>query len=339
MKIRTGYTFDDVLLVPQYSAIESRSLINLSVHLGKDVQLSIPIVSANMKHVTEMNMVRALVAEGGLPIFHRFASQDFLVECAKQLSLELNLLGFFGFSVGVQESDKLLVDRLMEVNCKVLCVDVAHGDHSNCARMTEYIAQRYPDTLIIAGNVATASGAIRLSNAGADVIKVGIGGGSLCTTRIETGNGVPQLSALEDVRFDSNGNRRKLKIISDGGIRRAGDIVKALCFADAVMIGSLFAGTEEAPGKIVTTRDGLQYKEYAGSSTHKTNHVEGVSALVPKTGQVSDVLRGLIEGVRSGFSYQGASSIDQLQENPVFITLTSAGLQESHPHDVILKGI
>jgi IMP dehydrogenase/GMP reductase len=225
------------------------------------------------------------------------------------------------------------------------------------------ISNKYPQILLIAGNVATGSAAKRLWQVGADIVKVGVGPGSLCTTRIETGNGVPQLTALMDVYtakkdlekelYNKTAKKtnniewlttdqlaqsniikiRKLMIMADGGIKSAGDIVKALCFADLVMIGNMFAGTEESPGTTII-RDGIAYKEYVGSSTHKTNHIEGVEAIVPYKGKFTDILTKILEGIKSGCSYQGVSSLLELREDPQFIRITNAGLKESNHHDV-----
>jgi IMP dehydrogenase len=229
--------------------------------------------------------------------------------------------------------------------------------------MCLYISNKYPQILLIAGNVATGSAAKRLWQVGADIVKVGVGPGSLCTTRIETGNGVPQLTALMDVYtakkdlekelYNKTAKKtnniewlttdqlaqsniikiRKLMIMADGGIKSAGDIVKALCFADLVMIGNMFAGTEESPGTTII-RDGIAYKEYVGSSTHKTNHIEGVEAIVPYKGKFTDILTKILEGIKSGCSYQGVSSLLELREDPQFIRITNAGLKESNHHDV-----
>jgi IMP dehydrogenase/GMP reductase len=158
---------------------------------------------------------------------------------------------------------------------------------------------------------------------------------SLCTTRVETGNGVPQLTALDDA-YDWL-KRSETKIIADGGIKQAGDIVKALCFSHAVMLGSMFAGTTEAPGDIYE-KDGIRYKMYAGSSTHKTNHIEGVAGKVPCKGSVEEIVQKLIEGVRSGLSYQGCENLEALRECPRFVRISSAGLKESHPHANLIKG-
>lgn len=329
MKVRTGYTFDDVMLVPKLSEVESRSNIDLSVDLGKGIVLRCPVVSANMTNVTGPKMAQTLAHLGGLPILHRFCSDDEAVA----MHLEAGLTG--ASSVGVQEADKERAAKLYAAGSKIFCVDVAHGHHRNCISMVEYLAKKYPDVLLIAGNVATKQGALALYNAGADVIKVGIGGGSLCTTRIETGNGVPQLSALADV-YSLLDDRKGFTIIADGGLRAAGDLVKALCFSHAVMLGNLLAGTDEAPGTI-TTINGFPYKEYVGSSTHKTNHIEGVRANVPCKGPVKNVIDHLMAGLKSGCSYQGVDNLAELRDEPEFITISSAGLKESHPHDIFIK--
>ena len=713
MQITEGYTFDDVLLVPKNSPIKSRSDIATSVDLGKGIKLKVPIVSANMKNVTGSEMATALSNLGALPILHRFfdSTEEYLKSYGTTPSRTMA-----GVSVGVNDDSIDLLNRFHDEydTIKVICVDVAHGDSTGCAKMTEHIAKKYPDALLIAGNVATWYGAKTLYDAGADGIKVGVGPGcfiagtrvlmsngiykniedvqpgdkvinkngksvnvtdafctgtrrvskirhtlahkptyatpdhkfwvgdlnssskatlqssgyaklldkksktvpkqskykwkpvdnfeldcllipnnidfklesyfkielykrdggngrdnkkkldvtiepsydlgylfgtflgdghascinynksnsgsvswyfgkheidianklakavekcigklppvnpknniqvvslyykpladflykfgkktekhlpeeflindkeylqgildglidsdghvessgricftntseklielfgvvsclltgvfpnmqmrpptvgglkncniencndgyvsrinttaskrltneyqvakllevvetdlyapvyditvdcdthsfiannaivhnSLCTTRIETGNGVPQLTALKNVYEYAEGN---FKVIADGGIKSSGDIVKALCFSDAVMLGNLLAGTDEAPGNIIKGTDGKTYKEYVGSSTHKSSHVEGVSALVPYKGPVGDVITKLMEGLRSGMSYQGVSNLVDLKKYPEFVTVSNAGLVESRPHDVIIK--
>jgi IMP dehydrogenase len=196
--------------------------------------------------------------------------------------------------------------------------------------------------LLIAGNVATEEGAESLWLAGADVVKVGVGSGSICTTRIETGNGVPQLSAImyanaakQRVESKLEGSRN-IYFISDGGIKIPADICKALCFADMVMAGNIFAGTDEAPGDIIDI-DGHAYKSYVGSSTHKDSRKEGVEALVPYKGPTEKILTRFLEGLQSCCSYQGVSKVRELKINPKFVRITNSGLIESHPHDVRLK--
>lgn len=356
--IRDGITYDDVLLVPAYSTVESRSKVDISVKWG-NLKYTHPIIPANMKTVTGPQMARAIAESGGLAILHRFMPLEEQV-------MEVNtIIDHFGAdsiaaSVGIQTADREAVQRFASLGCKMICIDIAHGDSEKCVEMISWIKSKYKKLFIIAGNVATASGAQRLWEAGADAVKVGVGPGSLCTTRIETGNGVPQLTALMDVAVRrkqlvhaeviNNINitnlgefaralpviERPLYIIADGGIKSAGDVVKALCFADMVMIGNLFAGCEETPGEIMQI-DGRSFKHYVGSSTHKTNHVEGVAAMVPAKGKFKDVLTKLLEGLRSGCSYQGAHKLEELRDNPEFIRITNAGLKESHPHDVTIR--
>ena len=324
MGIREGITFNDVLLVPKHSAVTSRQSISTATDLGKGVKLKIPVITANMKSITETKMAEAMVKLGGLALIHRFMTVE--EQCAMFAPFKNNWQ-HVGCSVGVKEEEYARVDQLVHSGCRVLCVDVAHGDHELAMNMCVYISEKYPKVLLIAGNVATGDGALRLAKAGADVIKVGVGPGSLCTTRVETGNGVPQLTALMDVHNVRDG----FTIIADGGIKNAGCIVKALCFAEAVMIGSLFAGTDETPGSVITVND-KQYKRYAGSSTYKASHVEGVSAIVPVKGPVEEIIRVLMEGVKSGCSYQGVARLGDLQKDPEFVRLTQSSLSESMPH-------
>lgn len=346
MNVTIGLCYDDVLLIPKYSGITHRSDVDLSVNLGKKIKLRLPVCSSNMLHVTETNMAVRLNALGGLPILHRFKNHDEIIKMFQTSENDSdtyyadNLPLCIGASVGVQIEDRTLVDRLYENRCKIICVDVAHGHHMNCANMVEWIAKRYPDILLIAGNVATAAGALLLYNAGADIIKTNVGSGSTCSTRIETGNGVPSLTALESV-FEASCNGsidyRKFKIIADGGIRRASDLCLALCFSDVVMLGNLLAGTDEAPGDIVQI-NGVNCKKYAGSSTLKENHVEGVSGYVPLRGPISKIIDKLMQGLRSCCSYQGVNNLTDLKRDPKFVSISNAGLIESHPHDIMLKG-
>lgn len=360
MNLIEGLTFDDVLLVPRFSDIPTRKGIDLSVKLNKGLKFDNPIIPANMKTITGLGMAQCMYDVGGMAILHRFMSWDdqikTLIAVHNMKSEGSDPLNYIGFSVGVKEEMRANVDYFAEKGVKILCIDIAHGDSEQCVAMTKYIAEKYPKIFLIAGNVATAGGAERLWMAGADCVKVGIGPGSLCTTRIETGNGVPQLTALSDVadmrKKLVNGYNRTVEtddsimyiwtepkitkpifIMADGGIKSAGDIVKALCFSDMVMAGNLFAGTDETPGDILQV-DGKRFKNYVGSSTHKTSHVEGVMALAPIKGPAKHVVERLCEGLRSGLSYQGYKHVAQLQKNPMFVRITNAGLKESHAHDV-----
>lgn len=359
--IREGLTFDDVLLVPQHSSVASRSEVDISVKWG-GLHFEHPIIPANMKTVTGKEMALEIIKSGGLAILHRF------MEPHEQLAIVEDIIDDHGnerlaVSVGVKPNDREMVERFWREGIRIICIDIAHGDSEQCLEMTKWIREHRPDMLVIAGNVATGPAAERLWRAGAHAVKVGVGPGSLCTTRIETGNGVPQLTALmnvaalkEHIKFEEIRHQNltlsgirdlainpsiphmdsPMYIIADGGVKNAGDVVKALCFADMVMVGNVFAGCEETPGKTMII-DKITYKEYVGSSTHKTNHIEGVAALVPAKGSYKSVLAKMLEGLRSGCSYQGAHNLKQLRDNPEFIRITNAGLKESHPHDVIIK--
>ncbi len=341
--ITDGLTFDDVLLQPKYSDVESRSNIDVSVQLG-EIRLAHPIIPANMKSIVGRDMVYEINEACGLAILHRFMTIEEQLNIAEDVIDNYGHTAKFAVSIGIKDNDRENLYKFSDVGVGVVCVDIAHGDSKGSVDIVKWIKKELPHMFVIAGNVATGSGATRLWEAGADMVKVGIGGGSLCTTRIETGNGVPQLTALIDVqqaqktllsleRCKPEGLRRTFPFISDGGLKKTGDLVKALAFADMVMCGNMFAGCTEVPGKTIII-DGVSYKEYAGSSTHKSNHIEGVSALVPCKGNYEDILSKILEGLRSGISYQGCHNLEELKKNPQFIRITNSGLIESHPHDV-----
>jgi len=275
---------------------------------------------------------------------HRFISKEEQLDILK--SFKSDKQSMIGASIGIKYEDLCFVDELVSVaGVKIICIDVAHGDSDGCMKATTHIAKKYPHVFLIAGNVATGNAAINLWYCGADAVKVGVGSGSLCSTRIETGAGYPQLSALEYVKLTKPNCEKELNkqlfIISDGGATQVGDFVKALCFSDLVMSGHFFAGTSETPGEIVRIKNGnteIIGKRFVGSSTHKTSNIEGVEAIVPIKGSVKNVMTKIQDGMRSGLSYQGCSNLYDLKINPAFVKITSAGLKESHPHDVqILK--
>ena len=262
-----------------------------------------------------------------------------------------------GAAIGVKAEDVERSGALLEAGADVLVLDIAHGHADHCIAMVQRLRREYPQAQIIAGNVATADGARELAEAGADAIKVGIGPGSICTTRIVTGFGVPQLTAILDSMEGLRAGGFDLPIIADGGIKMSGDLVKALAAgADTVMIGSLFAGCEEAPGSPVI-RDGQKVKVVRGMASlgaAMARHLaeqeqnesaesqvdwdkvvpEGVEAVVPYRGNVKEIVYQLVGGLRSGLSYGGARTIKQLQENAEFIEISSAGVRESNSHDV-----
>jgi IMP dehydrogenase len=334
MNLQKSLSYDDVLLVPQYSEVTSRSKVDTSVKIG-DFTFNHPIVPANMKTISGKEMAECIYQSKGLAILHRFMPIEEQIATVKELySKYSDSSNYIAVSVGVKQEDKDNISKFLEAGVKIFCIDVAHGDSIQCIEMIKYIKEfrLQPSPFVIAGNVATGAGALRLWNAGADVVKVGVGPGSLCSTRVETGNGVAQLSAIIDVADVRSTKGLNKYIMADGGIKFAGDIVKALCFTDMVMVGNLFSGTNETPGAVLNI-NGIACKEYVGSSTHKTSHIEGVAALVPTKGSANDVLDKLLQGLKSGCSYQGCSNVKDLQNNPQFVEISSSGLKESHPHN------
>jgi IMP dehydrogenase len=348
-QLKTGLSFDDVLLEPVYSTIKSRSDVNLNVSIKKkgfETTLKHPLIPANMKSIFEYEMAEAVYLAVGLGFIHRFMPWVDQLNILEALHFKYGkeIYQHIGLSVGIQDLDKVNIENSINKGIKIFCLDVAHCDSLGGIEMTQWISQRYPNVLLVAGNIVSGEGARRLWNAGADFVKVGIGSGSICSTRINTGNGVPQITALMEVAevrqqmeqlmlTRPQEEKRSFGIISDGGAKSSGDLVKALCLSDLVMSGNLFAGCRQTPGHIQTI-DGQDYKDYVGSSTHKAKHIEGVKALVKVRGNFKDTLDELLQGIRSGCSYQNARNVKELQDSSTFIQITQAGLVESHAHDV-----
>jgi len=475
LEFREGLTFDDVLLVPKYSDITSRSQTNLSTKLSRNISINIPFVSANMDTVTESSMAVAMARAGGIGIIHRFLTikeqanevlkvkrsgsvmienpyvihldktvqdainyaeekeisgllvtdsnsklvgivtdRDLLFETDTHLikdvmtkdvvtakpgvSLDeakkilhkhrieklpiVDESGFIkglitskditniedypsaskdkkgrplvGAAVGVKGDFMERTESLLEAGVDVLVVDIAHGHSENAINTIRNIKKAFPKCELIAGNIATAQGAEDLIKAGVDAVKVGVGSGSICITRVITGSGVPQLTAVLDCA--KIGKDYGIPIISDGGTRTSGDATKALAAgASSVMVGSMLGGTDESPGTVLT-KNGKRFKIYRGMASlgaslgrksKETGSIsldedlndfvaEGVEAMVPYKGTVTDILKQLTGGVRSGLSYCGAHTIPQMQANAEFIKMSGAGFAESQPHDVSL---
>jgi IMP dehydrogenase len=477
LSIREGITFDDVLLVPKFSDISSRTQTDLSTKLSKNITLNIPLISANMDTVTESTMAVTMARQGGIGIIHRFLtiqeqanqvlkvkrsgsvmienpyqiSQDETISTAldimteKEVSgllvvdSESNLVGILterdvlfesldstklvkelmtkdvitskpginvdeakdilknnrieklplidddkkihglyttqdilntenypiashdskgrplvGAAVGVKGDFLERTEALLEAGTDAIVVDIAHGHSENAISTVKNIKKAFPDCELIAGNVATAQGTEDLIKAGVDAVKVGVGSGSICITRVITGSGVPQLTAVLDCA--EIGKKYDIPIISDGGTRTSGDATKALAAgASSVMLGSMLGGTDESPGSTIS-KNGKRYKIYRGMAslaaargrkTKETGLVdlgddlndyvaEGVEAFVPYKGTVTDILTQITGGIRSGLSYCGGHTIQQMQENAEFIKMSGAGFAESKPHDVDL---
>lgn len=469
----TGLTYDDVLLVPQYSDVTSRKKLSTEARLTKKIKLQIPIVSSNMDTVTESAMAIAMAREGGIGIIHRFMTIDeqtaeiarvkkaesFIVSDPITLTVNdtvgdarrlvdetgtggililnggKNLAGIVttrdllfehndrrpitdvmkrdvvtapantslseaekilhahrieklplvdaegrvaglitlkdimkierfpkatkdargrlavGAAVGVKERDMERVERTLSAGADCIVVDIAHGDSKQEIDMIQNIRRRFPNAQIIGGNVASADGTLRLIDAGADAVKVGVGPGSICVTRLVAGSGVPQLTAV--LAAVGAAQQYDIPLIADGGIRHPGDAAKALAAgADTVMIGSLLAGTDESPG-LMLTRKGHRYKASRGMASVGANRdrktragervaqedleeyvAEGVEAAVPYRGRAKEVLTQLVGGIQSGMSYSGAHTLQEFHAKAIFMRMTGAGLQESMPHDV-----
>lgn len=475
MEFKEGLTFDDVLLVPRYSDITSRSQTDLSTKLSRNISINIPFVSANMDTVTESSMAVAMARAGGVGIIHRFLtikeqanevlkvkrsgsvmienpysidadkSVDDALGIAKDRDIsgllvvdsDSKLIGIIterdllfanqsdrisdvmtkdvvtanvgvsldeakrilhkhrieklplvdesraikglitskditnntdypnaskdkkgrplvGAAVGVKGDFLERSESLLDAGTDILVVDIAHGHSQNAISTVKNIKKAFPDCELIAGNVATAQGAEDLIKAGVDAVKVGVGSGSICITRVITGSGVPQLTAVIDCA--KVGHDHGIPIISDGGTRTSGDATKALAAgASSVMVGSMLGGTDESPGTVLT-KNGKRFKVYRGMASlaasigrrsKETGSMlldddlndyvaEGVEAMVPYKGTVTDILKQLSGGVRSGLSYCGAHTIPQMQKNAEFIKMSRAGFAESQPHDVSL---
>ena len=326
-------SFDDVLLVPKFSGVTSRKEISLENNLGK-ISLSIPIISSPMDTVTESAMAEQMHNRGGLGIIHRYNSvrdQAFLVHEARGCNV--------GAAIGVSGDYLERASAVIEQGANFLCVDIAHGHHVLMRYALETLRNTFGDRVhIMAGNVATRAGYEDLAAWGADSVRVGIGGGSICSTRIQTGHGMPTLQSVIDC--SSSELSGDIPIIADGGIKNSGDIVKAIAAgADFVMLGSLLAGTTESPGHVYE-ENGHQFKVYRGMASKDaqlqwrghTSSEEGVSSTVPFRGPVLDILDELCLGVRSGLSYSGCTTISQFQASSCFVGQTSAGATESSTH-------
>ncbi len=329
-------TFDDVLLVPAYNHHESRRIVDISStdRLGH-LTLALPVMSANMDTVTESNMANFMSSKGGIGVLHRFLSIE------ENISQFKACLGPVFVSIGCNTAELARAEALRDAGAVFFCVDVAHAHAKYVGKTLKSLRQLLGSRCIMAGNVATYAGADYLASCGADIIKAGIGGGSVCSTRIKTGFGIPMLTCIQDCA------RTDRSIVADGGLRTSGDIVKALAFgADFVMIGGMLAGTTPTPGEIITNPDGTRVKRYRGMASreaqeaflgqmHEWKTAEGVSAEVPYRDDQEFIIADIIGGLRSGLTYAGADSISELQRKLNFVQVTPAGRQESLPHKLM----
>ncbi|QIH26743.1 IMP dehydrogenase [Lactobacillus iners] len=361
---KKGLTFDDVLLIPAESHVLPNE-VDLSVKLADNIKLNLPFISAGMDTVTESSMAIAMALQGGMGVIHK--NMSIVAQAGEVATVKGVMLSGNFTRAAVDEENKLLVaaavgvtsdtfqraQALLEAGANAIVIDTAHGHSAGVLRKIKEIREHFPKATLIAGNVATAEGTKALFDSGVDIVKVGIGPGSICTTRIIAGVGVPQITAIYDAA--SVAREYGKTIIADGGIKYSGDIVKAIAAGgNAVMLGSMFAGTTETPGQIITDGD-KKYKVYRGMGSigamaqshgssdryfqggvNEANKLvpEGIEARVEYKGDVSDTIFQLIGGLRSGMGYVGARNIDELINKAQFVQMTNSGLRESHPHDV-----
>lgn len=339
---RIGITFDDVLLVPRRSTIRSRSNVSLKTKLSRNIELDIPVIAANMDTVCEKHMAITMARLGGIGIIHRFMPIEVHAAEVAQVK-EQGLL--VGAAVG---TDHDMIDRgkaLTAAGCDVLVLDIAHGHADHAIEGVKRLKDAFPDTDVIAGNVATRAGADDLIDAGADAIKVGVGPGGVCTTRLVAGVGVPQLTAIDNVAGIH------VPLIADGGIKTSGDMAKALAAGgDSVMIGSLLAGTKESPGEVEQGPNGLRKRirgmaSFEAIAARAERHgdeiddeyfeqraAEGVEGTVPYRGDAAKLINQLLAGVRSAMSYSDSHDLTEFHDRAEFIQLTALGYRENTPH-------
>lgn len=361
---KKGLTFDDVLLIPAESHVLPNE-VNLSTQLAKNIKLNIPLISAGMDTVTEGPMAIAMALQGGLGVVHK--NMSIQAQAGEVANVKSVVVPANATKAAVDDQNRLLcaaavgvtsdtferATALLEAGADAIVIDTAHGHSAGVLRKIKEIRDHFPDATLIAGNVATGEATKALFDAGVNVVKVGIGPGSICTTRVVAGVGVPQITAIYDAA--SVAREYGKPIIADGGIKYSGDVVKALAAGgNAVMLGSMLSGTTEAPGEVFE-ENGKRYKSYRGMGSvgamaqahgssdryfqggvNEANKLvpEGIEARVEYKGDVSDIVFQIDGGLRSGMGYVGAPDIPTLIDKAQFVQITNAGLRESHPHDV-----
>ena len=346
--IKEALTFDDVTLAPKYSEILP-SEVNTSIKLTKDLKLKIPLLSSAMDTVTESSMAIAIAKAGGMGIIHRNLDiKKQIIEIRKVKKQKL----LVGAAVGAGINEFKRAEEILKEDIDMIVVDTAHGHTKKVSEIIRFIKNKKRNKIALcAGNIATSEAAKFLLKLGVDIIKVGIGPGSICTTRLVAGIGVPQLSAILSIRNEIK--NKNVKIISDGGIKYSGDLAKAFAAgADAVMIGSLFAGTDETPGKLIK-KGGKLFKSFRGMGSigamnkgsadryfqSKQKDIskyvpEGVEGFARYKGKVDNIIFKLIGGLRSSMGYLGCKEIKYLRDKPKFVKITKAGFYESMVHNV-----
>lgn len=335
--MREGLAYDDVLLVPKYSDIDSRAQVDISSELGDNISLELPVISSPMDTVTEEEMALTISRHGGLGIIHRYNDIPEQVRSVAKVLYEDESANV-GAAIGMTGDYLERAMAIRSVGTNILCVDTAHGHHSSMERCLKTLKDHFAESIhIMAGNVATLEAFDALASWGADSIRVGIGGGSICSTRLVTGHGIPTFQSLLEISKTTYSS----KIIADGGIKTTGDMVKAYAAgADFVMIGSMLAGTKETPGEIFTSSAGKKYKVYRGMASADaqvdwrgtSSTPEGVSATIPYKGSVEAIIKNIGGGIRSGLSYSGARSLSEFRCKADLIRQTNSSRLESSTH-------
>lgn len=340
--IGKGYSYDDVLILPKYNKVFSRKDVSFKTKVTRNYSIDIPFLAANMDSVCEAEIAIALGEMGGLGVLHRFVSIEEQVKMVKEVRAHHLLCAA---AIGVKDLKERSA-ALAKAGVHIFVLDVAHGHSKYVGAAIAYLKEKYPKIDVMAGNIATKDGAEYLLAKGADAIKVGVGPGSMCTTRRMTGAGVPQLTAIMDVYEATQG---RIPICADGGIKIPGDVVKAIgAGANTIMSGGIFAGTTESPGEIINF-NGKQYKTYRGSASYeatlrryqldgrKANEilsVEGEKTYVEFKGPVKPLIRKFLGGLASGMTYVGADTIEKLCGKADFVEISDMGLNESVAHGV-----
>jgi IMP dehydrogenase len=337
-----GFSFDDLLILPKYNKILSRREVNLRTKVTRNHYIDIPLVAANMDTICESEMAIALGKLGGLGVIHRFMTAE---EEAKEVEKVKKEKLLAAAAIGVKDVENR-ADALVKAGVDIIVIDIAHGHSKYAGKTLEYLKSKYPQVDVMAGNIATKDAAEYFLSKGADAVKVGIGPGSLCTTRLMTGAGVPQVTAIMDVYEATKG---EIPICADGGIKKPADVVKAIgAGADTVMMGYVFAGTKETPGEIIK-KSGKEFKVYQGSASYDVSlkkkeidkekdksiiSVEGEKTIILYKGPIEPVIKKFLGSLASGMTYIGARAMKNIIGKADFLEISNLGLEESRANGV-----
>ncbi len=343
--IGRGLSYGDVLIIPKYNKILSRKDIDLRTRVSRNIELAMPILAANMDTICESKMAIALGKLGGLGVIHRYLTIEQQVDEVRKVKQQ-NLI--CAAAIGIKDYSER-VPALVNSGVNLLVLDIAHGHSKYAGKTLDWIKQNYSHIDVMVGNVATKDAAHYFLSKGADAIKVGVGPGAMCTTRIMSGAGVPQVTALMDVYEETQG---KIPICADGGIRYPGDLTKAIgAGAETVMLGGVLSGTDETPGEIIE-KNGVKFKEYRGMASYDATirrlnlegkneeeviSVEGESILVEYKGPISPIVKKFLGGLASGMTYTGSPSVYSFRGRADFIEISHAGMEESIAHGVSVR--